>query len=155
MKLTPKQEKFARKYIECSNASEAYRVVYGNNATPKSVNEIASRLLVKVQSRVRELQAKHEKRHMVTVDTIAAELDEARNLAVRIEQPSAAVSATMGKAKIYGLLIDKTEVTGKNGAPIQIEQMNDDQLNEAIAALAGKAGIAGIVTGKAPQEPEA
>jgi hypothetical protein len=37
------------------------------------------------------------------VDDLLAELEEARQLAKNIEQPSPMVSATMGKAKILGL----------------------------------------------------
>ena len=44
--LTPKQEKFARKYIELGNASEAYRQSYdAQNMLPESVWAEASRTL--------------------------------------------------------------------------------------------------------------
>ena len=35
-----------------------------------------------------------------------------------IDQPSAAVSASNGKAKLYGLITDKKEVGGPNGGAI-------------------------------------
>jgi len=118
IKLTPKQEKFARLYIELSNASEAYRRSYdAKNMKSESIHVNACKLLAdaKVAQRVKELQEMHVKRHMVTVDSLTKELEEARELALRIENPAPAVSATLGKAKLHGLLTDKieAEVTAK------------------------------------------
>jgi hypothetical protein len=48
-------------------------------------------------------------------DVLLSELEEARQLALKHRQPSAAVQATMGKAKILGLIIDRREV-GEAGA---------------------------------------
>jgi hypothetical protein len=49
----------------------------------------------------------------VTVDSITDELDEARTRALESEQISAAISATMGKAKLHGLVVDKSEIAAK------------------------------------------
>jgi phage terminase small subunit len=46
----------------------------------------------------------------VTVDSLVAELDEMLHLAIECENPSAGVSAVMGKAKLLGLIVDKAEV---------------------------------------------
>jgi hypothetical protein len=43
------------------------------------------------------------------VDSLTAELEEARSVAMAEKQASAAVSATMGKAKLHGLVVDKQE----------------------------------------------
>lgn len=104
--LTPKQEKFAQLYIETGNASEAYRQAYSTKG--KSENYIhvnACKVLgnAKVTLRVKELKAKHEKRHDITVDHLLAELEEARQLAAQTAQTSSMVAATMGKAKMLGL----------------------------------------------------
>ncbi len=105
--LTPKQEAFTQLYIETGNASEAYRCAYDVRETTKaaSVWESASKLLAhpKVSSRVAELQAAHRERHNTTVDTLTTEYEDARKLAMATRQPSAAVSATTGKARIHGL----------------------------------------------------
>lgn len=53
------------------------------------------------------------KRHEVTVDSLVEELDEARDLARRTEQPAAMTAATMGKARITGNIIERKET----GAP--------------------------------------
>jgi len=58
--LTPKQEAFCKAYLETGNASAAYRQSYSvKKATPKSVNEVSSRLLseIKISSRIEELKA--------------------------------------------------------------------------------------------------
>lgn len=58
--LTIRQEKFCNIYLECGNASEAYRQAYPNSEKwkDKTVNEAASRLLniSKVYTRVEELK---------------------------------------------------------------------------------------------------
>ena len=107
-KLTIKQEAFARAYVETGNASEAYRRAYDSSKMkPESVNESASRLLadVKITARLAELREPIMQRHNVTVDSLVFELEEARQAALSAETPqsSAAVAATMGKAKLCGL----------------------------------------------------
>lgn len=104
--LTPKQEKFCQLYVETGNASEAYRGSYdASKMKPDSVNRKAKELLdnVKIAARLKQIRERHIKRHEVTVDSLVGELEEARLLALELAQPSAAVSASMGKAKIYGL----------------------------------------------------
>ena len=106
--LTPKQEAFCHAYIETSNASEAYRRSYNaGKMKPSTINRMAHDVLEnrKVAARLEELRASHCERHNVTVDDLIAELDEARKAALSAESPqtSAAISATMGKAKLLGL----------------------------------------------------
>lgn len=128
--LTPKQEKFAQVYIETGNASEAYRQAYSTQG--KGENAIwvrASELLhnSKVAVRIDELKAAHQKRHNVTVDSLLAELEEARTVAMTSEKPqsSAAVAATMGKARILGL--DKQVLEHKNqSVQVVVNRPNGD-----------------------------
>lgn len=112
MNLTPKQEAFCLAYMETGNASEAYRQAYdAGGMTPVSINRKAKELIDngKIAARLSTLRERAVERTLVTVESIAAELDEARALALSAEvsQPSAAISASMGKAKLYGLIIDK------------------------------------------------
>ena len=65
------------------------------------------------------------------------ELEEARQLALRLGQASAAVAATMGKAKILGLIIDRREV-GDVGA---FDGFTDEQLVEEAAKRARELGL--------------
>jgi hypothetical protein len=45
----------------------------------------------------------------ITVASLCAELDEAKGLAAERGQAAAMVAATMGKAKLTGLIVDKHE----------------------------------------------
>lgn len=112
-KLTPKQEAFALKYVECSNASEAYRTAYdvGENTTPESIWVNACKTLAndKVAQRVVELQEEAKERAFVTIRSITEELEEARIMALKNEQSAAMTQATMGKAKVNGLLVDRVD----------------------------------------------
>ena len=108
--LTPKQEAFCLAYIETGNASEAYRRAYNaENMKPETVNRKAKEVMDngKITARLDELQVAHQERHNVTIDSLTDELETARTIAVAEKQPSASVSATMGKAKLHGLLVDK------------------------------------------------
>lgn len=123
MALTPKQEAFALAYVETGNASEAYRRAYNaGKMKPGVVAVKASELLShgKVAVRVAELQAQHVERHKLTVDDLLKELEEARQAALTADttQSSAAVAATMGKAKLLGLDKQVIEHSGPGGGPI-------------------------------------
>lgn len=112
MSLTAKREAFAVAYVETGNASEAYRRAFNAERTqPHVVHVKASELLAdgKVKVRVKELQAMAAERALISVQSLTEELEEARALALAEKQPSAAVSASMGKAKLHGLLTDKVE----------------------------------------------
>lgn len=143
--MTPKQEAFCLAYIETGNASEAYRRSYSaENMKPESINVKASELLAdgKITVRVAELKAEHAERHAVTVDMVRQMLLEDRMFAKECGTPAAAVSATMGLAKLYGHLRDKVEHTGKGGGPIEVEQVKTDAdaFTRSIAGLASRAG---------------
>jgi phage terminase small subunit len=77
--LTTQQEAFAQEYVlNGYNASEAYRKVTGSKAKDTSINETASRWLVKVGSRVAALQAIAAKlateRFEITADRVLQEV---------------------------------------------------------------------------------
>lgn len=115
-KLTAKQEKFCQEYIKCGNQSEAYRLSYevGEKTKDKTVWEAACRVMAdsKVSARVFDLQQLAQERTLVTVKSLTEELDEARELAKDIKQPAAMTGASMGKAKLHGLDIQKLDVNG-------------------------------------------
>jgi phage terminase small subunit len=137
--LTPKQERFCQKYIETGNATEAYKLSYdAENMKNITCNRRAKELLdnSKITARVRELQAIHQHRHEVTVDSLTEELEEARLLALQERQASPMVSASMGKAKLHGLIVEKNEHTGKDGGPMvmQTKEQRDAAVAAALAA---------------------
>src|SRR5215467_8515837 len=83
-------------------------------ASPADVN--ANRLLknAKVKARLQEIAAMAAKRHEISEDSLLEELEQARLAALENQQASAAVAATMGKAKLTGMLVERKE-TGKPG----------------------------------------
>jgi|TARA_R100000049_G_C1930730_1_gene74717 hypothetical protein len=118
--LTIKQERFAQLVIEKQGRlSEAYREAYdADNMTDESVKVTAHRLAREhegVAKRVDELRSELLERHRTSVDTITAELEEARRLAMTEKAAGPAVQASMGKAKLHGLLVEKREVTTPQG----------------------------------------
>lgn len=117
MALTQKQEKFCRLVVELNNNSDAYRGAYdASRMKPESIHRKAKELMdnVNVAARIDELRAEHAKRHRVTVDDLLGELEEARQIALNAETPqtSAAVGASMGKAKLLGLDKQLIELSG-------------------------------------------
>ena len=147
MDMTPKQEQFARLYVETGNASEAYRQAYNtDNMKPETVTNEAYKLLQDpdISAMVDDLKAEARQRHAVTVDDLLSELEQARAaaLAAPTPQSSAAVSATMGKAKMLGLLVDKAEI--KAEAEISTKQekytppLTDDEMQQVIKSFFNK-----------------
>lgn len=118
--LTIKQEAFCQAYVELGDASEAYRKAYdADKMKPESIHRKAKEVKdnVKVTARILQLQGEIKQRHNVTVDSLLAELEEARQKALSAETPqsSAAVAATMGKAKLTGLDKQIVEMRGAIG----------------------------------------
>ena len=134
--MTPKQELFAQAYLETSNASEAYKRAYDTQANANTINRKASQLLKhpEVIKLLADLQAIHRQRHKLTIDDLLQELEQSRLLALENIQCSAAISATMGKAKLLGL--DKKAGVNENpmtafiasiqGSSVQVVQHCDD-----------------------------
>lgn len=106
--LTAKQELFALLCVELGNSTEAYRQAYNvsPDSKPEGVWVEASKLYRHpiVSLRIKEIRDDLAERHEVTIDSLLRELEEARKAALAAEKPqaSAAVAATMGKARITG-----------------------------------------------------
>ena len=113
MKLTPKQESFCRSYVETGNASEAYRRSYdAENMKPTTVNRKAKFELDKgkIGARVTVLQAQIAADQRITVAENAQGLRRAAAGAEADGNWSAVVQATMGLARLGGLLVEKRHV---------------------------------------------
>lgn len=106
----PKHERFAQGLAKGKTQAEAYAEA---GYAPSEPN--ASRLTSneKVRARVVELQERGAVRVELTLADIIAELDQARLAALAAATPQAgsAVAASMGKAKLLGLVVDKSEQT--------------------------------------------
>ncbi len=104
--ITAKQRAFAEARVEGNNALSSYKIAgYGVGAcSDRTIVRMAQKLelnplVVEEMSRLREI---HAERHEITIDSLLAELDEARKLAIERRDPGAMVRSTMGKAKITG-----------------------------------------------------
>ena len=145
--MTPKQEQFARLYVETGNASEAYRQIYNtDNMKPETVTNEAYKLLQNpdISAMVDGLKEEARQRHAVTVGDLLQELEQARAaaLAAPTPQSSAAVSATMGKAKMLGLLVDKAEIKAEAEISTKQEEytppLTGDEVQQVIKAFFNK-----------------
>lgn len=141
MALTEKQEKFCRLVVELNNNSEAYRGAYNaSKMKPESIHRKAKELIdnVNVAARIEQLREEHRQRHRVTVDDILAELEEARQIALHAAdtpQASAAVGASMGKAKLLGLDKQLIELSGPGGKPLQVQEIPDEDIEQKLKSL--------------------
>ena len=112
--LTAKQEAFALAVVEGSNNSDAYRLAYdaenmSDDTIWRRAHDVAKN--GKVTARIALLRADAAERCIVTVVSVTNELERARVAALADGKYSAAVAASMGKAKINGLITDKVETT--------------------------------------------
>jgi len=76
MVLTQKQELFAVKYVECGNATEAYRIAYDcENMKPATVNRNAKKNTdnAKIATRIKELQAETADKLLVSDRSVLRE----------------------------------------------------------------------------------
>ena len=129
----PRHEAFAQAIVEAiakgkyRTQADAYRAAGYKPSTEASAKACASRLLTianRVGDRVAELQSQVAKRKQVTVASIVDELEEARELAKDKEHTNTMVAATTAKAKILGLVVDRTE-QGKPGDFTQSASQHD------------------------------
>lgn len=127
-----RHERFAQELAKGKTADEAYE-----NAGYQANRHNASRLKTNehILSRIVEIQERGAEKAAVTVETIANQLDEDRTLARECRQTSAAVSASVAKAKLFGLMPDKHEVTGKDGGPIQHDVVTREAIEREISDL--------------------
>lgn len=152
--LNARQEAFALLLSTGMSQGEAYRAA-GYEAKGDSAYEASSRLAksIKVQSRVAEAKAAREQALVVrqaaaavyTAASVSAMLAHSYAEAHRLGQVGAAVQASLGIAKLQGLLVDKTEDVTRRAsrspsAPIEIEV--DHWLTEhgALPVLEGSEG---------------
>lgn len=123
-----RHERFAQDLAKGKTAEKAY-VDAGYKANRHNAAALAREQ--HISTRVSELQAPAVKRTEITVQSLADELEEARAIALAEKQSSAAVSATMGKAKLFGLGVENRRLTGTlqliTITPQMIEALTPDE----------------------------
>lgn len=137
--LTAKQAAFVREYLVDRNATQAairagysqdtaYSIGHENLNKPEIKNAIAAE------------EGRLQERADMNVARVAQMLLEDRAMARELGQPSAAVSASMGIAKLYGLLVDKVESENVNRNYViadQPEEMDADTWMQKHASHGG------------------
>ena len=145
--MTPKQADFVRWYFELGNASEAYKRAYNSHAKPNTLHRKANDLLKHpiIKAEVIAMQEQARERNQVTIDNVVDELEEARQVAKQSGNAAAMVSATLGKAKVLGLVVDKQETNTKILTPpifnVQPVKAVKDLTKEELEAELKKYGI--------------
>jgi hypothetical protein len=126
--LTPvKQELFVQELMRGTPQAQAYEKA-GYKPNPGNASELAS--TEKISKRLAWLQQRQAARQGITIDSLCDELDEARAGAMNDKQYATAVSASLGKAKLMGLLIDRKE-SGKAG---EFAHLSVDELRKQLKA---------------------
>ncbi len=149
-----RHEAFAQALAKGKSATDAYA---GAGYRPNRSH--ASRLAAKgnIAARIAELQQKVAKKVEVTVESLAGELEEARSLALVEKQTSAAVQATMGKAKLFGLGVENRRLSGSIQVVTITAKDMDGLTEDELAALEAaypvlqKLGLVGGDTGAAAE----
>lgn len=137
-----RHEAFAQALAKGKSATEA--MAAAGYADPRNSTRLTKN--DEIRRRVDELQGRGAKKVEVTLESLAAELDEARAIAAGEKQSSAMVAATMGKAKLFGLIVEKHRHAGPNGGPIQhvdLTNLSPDDLDRLEALFGPLAGAAG------------
>lgn len=117
-----RHELFAQALAKGKPASEAY-VDAGYAVSRPAASRLSTN--VNIQNRVAEIQGKAAARVVVTVESLALELEQARAIALAEKQSSAAVQATLGKAKLFGLGVENRRLSGS----VQVVTITADKLD--------------------------
>ena len=138
--LTPKQEGFCHAYIETGNASEAYRQNYNvANMKETTIGRNAHALLAnnKIATKIDSIKAALVAKHEVTVDSILLELDGAVALAKSTKQATALTGALMAKAKLAGLITDRSDANiNHTGLDAKAEKPDTTKVQALAASFA-------------------
>ncbi len=124
--LTPKQARFVSEYAKDQNATQAaIRAGYA-----KASAEVQGCRLLRndhIRAALAKAQARIAKRNEITTDSLVAELEQARRVALRSNQASAMVAATLGKGKLTGKLIERRHHSGAIGS-YDLTRISDEDL---------------------------
>jgi len=93
----------------------------------------------RVKRHMADLERRALKRHDITVDKIIDDLEDARQVAKTATQPSAMIQASLGQAKVCGLIVDKHETRN-------IEDMDKSQVIQALREALGDKADAVLAT---------
>lgn len=143
-KLTAQQEVFALALASGVLQAEAYRRANPRSKTwaDTSVWPKASHLaaLPQVKARIAELKALAARKTLFTLSDHLVNLEKISRAALKAGDFNAAARAEEARGKASGFYVQKTELTGKGGGPIETRQTRDLTAQELAEELA-KHGI--------------
>ena len=123
--LTPKQEGFIKDYLNCGNASEAYRKNYNaSKMKPESVNRRAKELIdnSKIKARIDDLKGKIEKSFILSYEKKEQLLVQLIEMAIAEGDVNAAKGCIAEHNKMQGdLAPTKSESKNEHSGNISIE----------------------------------
>lgn len=127
MALTPKQERFAQEVASGKTQADAYRAAFdvGVNTKPSTVIRSASQLMndPNIAARVEALREPIAKKAQITLESHLEDLQRIRDAAIEAKQYSAATSAEIARGKASGVHVERSELTGKDGGPLQFQRI--------------------------------
>jgi hypothetical protein len=139
--LNPRYERFANEIANGVPALQAYSNAgfkYNTGNCYRLTKD--ERILKRVDAILAERRAirnegvvKAITEEMVTTQTILRELETARSLAERLERPGDFTRASLGKARVAGLLVERVDMRAQH--EIVVSDMSDEQLLEAQARM--------------------
>lgn len=145
-----KAEEVAKKYIQCHNKTEAWKSVYDkNNTHNRNAAKVKAYEYFKrsyTKEFVKKYQERAMKQHDITIEKLLVELEEARQLAILgadNARPSAtaAVAATMGKAKICGLDKQIVDHVSSDGSMSPTKELEGEELRKEL----DRRGLKGLI----------
>jgi phage terminase small subunit len=138
MALTKKQDDFARAIVRGLSQSDAYRLAYDVRPGTKaeSIHNRGSELMRKseVVGRIAQLRAPAAKKATITLESHLADLEKLRNMAVKAEQYSAAITAEVARGKASGVHVERSAVAVASNRPHR--GMTDAELDQVLAEAA-------------------
>ncbi len=126
--MTPKQERFVQEYMIDLNATQAaIRAGYSKHTAYSQGQRLLKH--VEVAAAIQAAQTEFRELMEVSKESVTKQLNAAYDMAKANGQTAVMVQATMGIAKVHGLLVDKTEEVKP------VEHMTPDELEAESAKL--------------------
>ena len=155
-KLTAKQSKFVSEYLIDLNATQAAIRAGYSEKTAYSIGEENLRK-PEIAKSIQEAMTKREMRTEITQDMVLADIEAIKRHAMRegfdaqgnkvMNNYPAALKASELQCKHLGILVDKTELTGKDGKdlipPSRVLNISKDTTPEQIKAMAQALNVIG------------
>jgi len=131
----PRHERFAQALAKGETATAAYEQAgyepNDGNATRLKGND-------RIEARVAEILERAAMRAEITVAGISERLLMIAEKGEKLAEASGlsvARASLMDVAKLNGLVVDRKELAGRNGGPIEYANLTEDEVNARIAAL--------------------